>query len=118
MEKNDAAGPGDYLAALMPIPRRMARRRGFRVMMSKVAEPWDPQMLDVLAGLGLAPRDETAPELLREQLNDLYRYELRRLRDRLLAGHVQKADYIGHVLELRKKYWMLSVRVDRWKHPQ
>lgn len=77
--------------------------------------PWDPVMLDALAGLGLAPRDETPPELLREQLNDLYRYELRRLRDWLHAGQVQKADYIPHVLELRKKYWMLSVRVDKWK---
>ena len=74
-------------------------------------------MLEALAGLGLAPRDGTPPELLREQLNDLYRYELRRLRDRLHAGVVQKADYIPHVLALRKKYWMLSVRVDRWKDP-
>lgn len=77
--------------------------------------PWDPQMLDALAGLGLAPRDDTPAELLREQLNDLYRFELRRLRDRLHAGVVQKADYIPHVLELRRKYWMLSVRVDKWK---
>ena len=76
---------------------------------------WDPQMLDALAGLGLAPRDDTTPELLREHLNDLYRFELRRLRDSLRAGRVAKADYIGHVLDLRKKYWMLSVRVDKWK---
>ena len=76
---------------------------------------WDPQMLDALAGLGLAPKDDTPPELLREHLNDLYRFELRRLRDSLRAGQVAKADYIGHVLELRKKYWMLSVRVDKWR---
>jgi hypothetical protein len=76
---------------------------------------WDRQMLDALAGLGLAPRDETPPELLREQLNDLYRFELRRLRDRHRAGHISKADYIPHVLELRKKYWMLSVQVEKWK---
>jgi len=74
-------------------------------------------MLKALGALGLAPRDDTPAELLREQLNDLYRYELRRLRDRLHAGVVQKPDYIPHVLELRKKYWMLSVRVDRWKDP-
>lgn len=76
---------------------------------------WDPQMLDALAGLGLAPRDDTPPELLREHLNDLYRFELRRLRDNLRGGRVAKADYIGHVLDLRKKYWMLSVRVDKWR---
>lgn len=76
---------------------------------------WDKEMLEALAALGLAPRDDTAPELLREQLNDLYRYELRRLRDRHRAGLISKADYIPYVLELRKKYWMLSVRVERWK---
>lgn len=72
-------------------------------------------MLDALAGLGLAPRDDTPPELLRQQLNGLYRFELRRLRDAHRAGRILKPDYIPHVLELRKKYWMLSVRVDRWK---
>ena len=72
-------------------------------------------MLEALAGLGLAPRDETDPALLREQLNGLYRFELRRLRDRHRAGKISKADYIPHVLDLRKKYWMLSVRVDKWK---
>jgi hypothetical protein len=76
---------------------------------------WDPQMLEALARLGLVPRDDTPPELLREQLNDLYRFELRRLRDRHRAGEISKADYIPHVLELRKRYWMLSVRVDKWK---
>jgi hypothetical protein len=76
---------------------------------------WDSQMLAALGGLGVIPRDETPPELLREYLNDLYRFELRRLRDNLRAGRVAKADYIGHVLELRRKYWMLSVRVDAWK---
>lgn len=74
-------------------------------------------MLDALAALGLAPRDDTPPELLREQLNDLYRFELRRLRDRHRAGRISKPDYIPHVLELRKKYWMLSVRLDKWKDP-
>lgn len=72
-------------------------------------------MLDALAGLGLAPRDDTPPDLLRAQLNGLYRFELRRLRDRHRAGLISKPDYIPHVLELRKKYWMLSVRVDTWK---
>ena len=72
-------------------------------------------MIEALAALGLAPRDDTAPELLRDHLNDLYRFELRRLRDKHRAGRITKADYIPHVLELRKKYWMLSVRVDKWK---
>jgi hypothetical protein len=76
---------------------------------------WDSEMLEALARCGIVPRDETSPDLIREQLNDLYRYELRRLRDNHRAGLIAKADYIPHVLELRKKYWMLSVRTDRWK---
>ena len=72
-------------------------------------------MLVALARVGIVPRDETSPEFIREHLNDLYRYELRRLRDNHRAGRISKADYIPHVLELRKKYWMLSVRTDKWK---
>ena len=72
-------------------------------------------MLEALARCGIVPRDETSPEFIREHLNDLYRYELRRLRDNHRAGRISKADYIPHVLELRKKYWMLSVRTDKWK---
>lgn len=78
---------------------------------------WQPEMFDALARLGVVPRDDTTPEFVREYLNDLYRYELRRLRGWLHEGRVQKPDYVPHVLELRRKYWMLSVRVDRWKLP-
>lgn len=74
-------------------------------------------MLEALGRLGVVPREATMPELVREHLNDLYRFELRRLRDRLRAGEIQKPDYIPRVLDLRKRYWMLSVRVDRWKDP-
>jgi hypothetical protein len=73
-----------------------------------------PEVLETLAGHGLAPAPHTRPALVRGALSDLYRYEIRALRSRLLAGRVAKADYIGHVLELRRKYWLLSVPVDRW----
>ena len=55
--------------------------------------------LDALAALGLAPREDTTPELLREQLNDLYRFELRRLRDLghiVLHGHAGARRRHGH----------------------
>jgi len=52
--------------------------------------------------------------LVREALNDLYRYEIRRLRRRLLAGDFPKADYSDHVIALRKQYWLLSIPVERW----
>ena len=73
-----------------------------------------PEALEVLAGHGLRPGPGTAPALVREALNDLYRYEIRRLRRRLLAGDIAKEDYSDHVMGLRKQYWLLSIPVERW----
>lgn len=79
--------------------------------------PWTypPELLAALGGFGLAPVPETAPTLVREALSHLYRYEIRRLRDRLLAKAFPKADYIGHVIALRKKYWPLSLTPGAWE---
>ena len=71
-------------------------------------------ILDTLAAHGLAPTPDTPPPVVRAALSDLYRYEIRRLRDSLLAGRVKKENYIDRVLDLRRKYWLLSVPVERW----
>ena len=73
-----------------------------------------PEALEVLAGHGLRPRPDTRPGLVRDALSDLYRYEIRRLRRRLLAGDIPRDGYSGHVIELRKQYWLLSVPLERW----
>jgi hypothetical protein len=73
-----------------------------------------PEALEVLAGHGLRPGPGTPPALVREALSDLYRYEIRRLRRRLLAGGIAREDYSGHVIALRKQYWLLSIPVERW----
>jgi hypothetical protein len=72
------------------------------------------EVLQQLAEHGLTPGPDTAPGVPRGALSDLYRYEIRRLRDRLLAGEFPQADYIGHVLALRRKYWLLSVPAQLW----
>ena len=72
------------------------------------------ELMQALAGLGLAPAAHTDPVMVRDALNGLYRYELRRLRDQLLAGTVAKPDYIGLVITLRKKYWPLSMLPEVW----
>ena len=64
---------------------------------------------------GLAPGRETPPSVVRDALNDLYRYELRRMRDALLAGRIAKPDYLDHVIALRKKYWPLTLPLDGWE---
>ena len=73
-----------------------------------------PEALEVLAGHGLCPGPDTPPTVVREALSDLYRYEIRRLKQRLLQGEFPKADYIDRVIDLRKKYWLLSIPHERW----
>ena len=79
-----------------------------------VSYEYAPEALEVLAGHGLRPGPATRPEAVREALSDLYRYEIRRLRRRLLAGDFPKAEYSGHVIALRKQYWLLSVPLQHW----
>jgi hypothetical protein len=76
---------------------------------------YPPDLLDILLTFGLAPTPDTPPRLVRDALNDLYRYEIRRLRQRLLDKEVVRADYAGLVVQLRKKYWPLSLTPDGWE---
>lgn len=73
-----------------------------------------PEALEVLAGHGLQPHPATRPAVVRDALSDLYRYEIRRLKRRLLAGDIPKERYSDSVIELRKQYWLLSIPVERW----
>ena len=73
-----------------------------------------PEALEVLAGHGLRPGPGTRPAVVREALNDLYRYEIRRLKRRLRAGEIPMDRYKDHVIDLRKQYWLLSIPPERW----
>jgi len=73
------------------------------------------ELRSALVGLGLAPTSRTPPALVRDALNDLYRYELRRMRDRLRAGEIEKASYIDRVIALRKHYWPLTLPLPAWE---
>ena len=79
-----------------------------------MAYRYRPEVLDALARHGIVPRDTTAPLFIRDQVNDLYRFEIRRLKARLLRREFPKADYIEHVLDLRGKYMLLSIPVEEW----
>ena len=67
-------------------------------------------VLDRLGDHGIRPRATTNPELVRAFVNDLYRYEIRRLRDRLLRGEFAKQTYFDRVVTLRNKYSVLALR--------
>ena len=79
-----------------------------------MAYRYRPEVLEALARHGVVPRATTAPLFIRDQLNDLYRFEIRRLTARLLRGEFPKSDYITHVLDLRGKYMLLSIPVEEW----
>jgi len=51
---------------------------------------------------------------VREYVNDLYRYEIRRLRDRLLRGEFPKNTYLDRVVSLRNKYSVLALRPEEF----
>jgi hypothetical protein len=72
---------------------------------------------EVLAQLwrhGVQPRPTTAPDLVFAFVKDLYRYELRRLRARLVRGEIPKAGYYDRVVDLRRAYPLVSVPADEW----
>ena len=77
--------------------------------------PFAPLVLEALAGHGLRPRPDTPIERLRDQVNDLYRFEIRQLRSRLLAGDIPKASYADAVRALRTRYLLLSLPREHWR---
>jgi hypothetical protein len=83
--------------------------------MTKESWSYPTELTEVLLGFGLRPAALTPPLLVRDALNDLYRYEIRRLRQRLLNGHVEKARYVDEVVALRKRYWPLSLQPAHWE---
>ena len=71
-------------------------------------------VLAALAGHGVKPTAQTRPEVVHEFVSGLYRYELRRLRDRLRRGEFPKREYFDRVVELRRRYAIISMRPGQW----
>jgi hypothetical protein len=79
-----------------------------------MAYRYRPEVIEALARHGVRPVEDTAPARIREHLNDLYRYEIRQLRARLLRGEFPKEDYVPRVLMLRGRYMLLSMPTSEW----
>jgi hypothetical protein len=68
---------------------------------------------DVLENLlrhGVRPTDRTRPELVRAFVRDLYKYEIRVLRERYLRREFPKNDYADRVDALRRRYPVLALQ--------
>lgn len=72
------------------------------------------EVLNELWRHGVQPRETTPPELVRGYVNDLYRYELRKLRDRLLVGEIPRAAYYDVVQRTRNRYRVLALKAPQW----
>lgn len=91
--------------------RRAARSSGHAAVM---AFRYRPEVLEQLLLHGVRPTADTPPRLVYDFVNDLYRYELRRLRHALVTGAIPKSGYYDRVVELRRKYPLVSVKPHLW----
>jgi hypothetical protein len=71
-------------------------------------------VLEQLERHGVRPTSSTKPELVHEFVSDLYRYELRRLRDRLVRREIPKEGYFDRVVALRRQYPLVSLKPLDW----
>jgi hypothetical protein len=77
-----------------------------------------PDVLEWLWRHGVQPTPATPPDVVHEFVNDLYCFELRRLRDRLKRGDIPKAGYFDRVVELRLRYPLVSLKAHEWLVPE
>jgi hypothetical protein len=67
------------------------------------------EVLTELARHGICPTERTPPQIVRDYVRDLYKYEIRRLRTRYLAGEFPKLEYSQRVDQLRRQYPVLAL---------
>lgn len=73
-----------------------------------------PEILRALLVHGVRPTPRSDPELVRAYVRDLYRYEIRRLRERYVRQEFAKAEYSARVDALRRQYPVLGLRARDW----
>ena len=75
-------------------------------------------VLEELARHGVIPLDDTPPATAHQFVNDLYIFEIRRLKKQLLAGEIPKDGYAKRVEKLRDRYPILSLPIRFWTEPE
>jgi hypothetical protein len=67
-------------------------------------------VLQCLLQHGIRPTEQTRPELVRDFVRDLYKYEIRCLRERYMRRDFPKVEYAGRVRDLRNRYPVLVLQ--------
>jgi hypothetical protein len=73
-----------------------------------------PDVLRALLAHGVRPTERTRPELARDFVRDLYKYEIRKLRERYRRREFPKQEYAGRVVDLRNRYPVLALIAREW----
>jgi hypothetical protein len=71
-------------------------------------------VLDALREHGVVPTEHTSPEMARAFVRELYKYQLRQLRERYLRKEFPKIEYHLRVTELRDRYPVLALFASQW----
>jgi hypothetical protein len=67
------------------------------------------EVLTQLLVHGVRPTHRTNPQLVRDYVRDLYKYEIRSLRERYLRREFPKIEYADRVDNLRRRYPVLAL---------
>ncbi|HMD34021.1 MAG TPA: hypothetical protein VKH42_03585 [Vicinamibacterales bacterium] len=73
-----------------------------------------PEILDALWRHGVHATPSTDPVLVRNFVRDLYKYEIRRLRERYVGGEFPRREYSERVEALRRRYPVLGWPARLW----
>ena len=71
-------------------------------------------IVDALWRHGVHPKATTDPELVRGYVRDLYKYEIRLLRERYMRREFPKQEYWQRVDALRRAYPVLALPARLW----
>jgi hypothetical protein len=69
-----------------------------------------PDVIEHLLRHGVRPTDRTRPDLVRDFVRELYKYEIRVLRERYLRREFPKHEYADRVDALRRRYSVLALQ--------
>lgn len=82
-----------------------------------MAFAYRPEILAQLLVHGVRPSARTRPALVFRFVGELYRFELRRMRRQRESKLIAPGDYGARVVELRRRYPLVSVPVRAWTVP-
>jgi hypothetical protein len=100
------------MAALM----RLSKGASPHIIGVSVVYRYKLEVLAQLARHGVVPKPTTPPTMARAVVNDIYRYELRLLRDRYLVGEFSKQAYYDKVVETRNRYPVMAILTRHWTY--